>query len=206
MTSIHTNAGAISALQTLRSINAGLKQTQGQVSSGLRVQVATDNAAYWSISTTMRSDRMAISAVTDALGLGAAKVDTAYAGMNAVVEILSEFKARLVAATEDGVDKAKIQAELEQLKAQVVGVAGAASFGGQNCQAVQRRHPCHRRGASAEDVTRGLSIGKKVGTFVVPAFHFASSRITSGDIPVRHPPFAAGLGPGASHRFVLTVH
>ena len=132
MTSIHTNAGAISALQTLRSINAGLKQTQGQISSGLRVQVATDNAAYWSISTTMRSDRMAISAVTDALGLGAAKVDTAYAGMKAVVEILSEFKARLVAATEDGVDKAKIQSELEQLKAQVVGVAGAASFGGQN--------------------------------------------------------------------------
>ena len=54
---------------------------------------------------------MAISAVQDALGLGVAKVDTAYAGTEAVVDVLEEFKARLIAATEEGVDKAKIHAE-----------------------------------------------------------------------------------------------
>ncbi len=52
---------------------------------------------------------MAISAVSDALGLGAAKVDVAYAGLDAVLDVLSEVKARLVAAEEDGVDRAKIQ-------------------------------------------------------------------------------------------------
>lgn len=98
----------------------------------MRVQVAADNAAYWSISTTMKSDRMAISAVSDALGLGAAKVDTAYAGMNAVVDVLKEFKAKLVAATEDGVDRAKVQEELEQLKQQVVGISQSATFSGEN--------------------------------------------------------------------------
>jgi flagellin len=86
MSSILTNYSAMGALQALRSQNAGLQTTEKQVSSGLRVQVAADNAAYWSVATTMRSDRKAISAVSDALGLGAAMVDTAYEAMNSVVD------------------------------------------------------------------------------------------------------------------------
>jgi flagellin len=132
MTSILTNTSAMAALQTLRMIGSSMAETQRQVSSGLRVQIAADNAAYWSISTTMRSDNMALSAVVDALGLGAAKIDVAYAGMEAVSDVLAEFKAKLVAATEDGVDKAKIQTELDQLKQQVVGIATSASFNGVN--------------------------------------------------------------------------
>ncbi|MCZ4429517.1 flagellin [Agrobacterium sp. SOY23] len=132
MTSILTNHAAMSALQTLRSISSGLQKTQSEVSSGLRIATAADNAAYWSISTTMRSDKRAISAVQDALGLGAAKVDTAYAGMEAVIDVLVQFTAKLVAAKEDGVDKSKIQSELDQLKEQVLSIAASASFSGQN--------------------------------------------------------------------------
>lgn len=132
MTSILTNTSALVALQTLRAIGSNMADTQRQVSSGLRVQVAADNAAYWSISTTMRSDNMAVSAVSDALGLGAAKIDVAYAGVSAVSDIITEFKAKLVAAKEDGLDKAKIQAELDQLKDQVVSIATSASFNGVN--------------------------------------------------------------------------
>lgn len=122
----------MSALQTLRMIGSNMADTQRQVSSGLRVQVAADNAAYWSISTTMRSDNMAISAVADALGLGAAKVDVAYAGMESTIDVLSEFRAKLVAAKEDGLDKGKIQTELDQLKDQLLAVATSASFNGVN--------------------------------------------------------------------------
>lgn len=132
MTSILTNFSALTALQTLRSLTTDLEATQGRVSSGLRVETAADNAAYWSISTTMRSDSMAISAAADALGLGAAKVDTASAGMSSVIDVLTQFQARLVAATEDGVDKAKVQAELDQMKDQVKSIAESASFSGQN--------------------------------------------------------------------------
>ncbi|MBB6181566.1 flagellin [Pseudorhizobium flavum] len=132
MTSIHTNVGAISALQTLRSISSQMGETQRQVSSGLRVGTASDNSAYWSIATTMRSDNMAISAVEDALGLGAAKVDAAYAGTAAIVDVLKEFKARLVAASEEGIDATKIQAELEQLNEQAESIASSSSFNGVN--------------------------------------------------------------------------
>ncbi|MCJ8520850.1 flagellin [Pseudorhizobium tarimense] len=132
MTSILTNIAAMAALQTLRSIDAKMEETQARVSSGLRVGTASDNAAYWSIATTMRSDNMALSAVQDALGLGAAKVDTAYAAMETVVEVMKEIKAKVVAATEEGVDRSKIQEEIEQLKDQLTSIASAASFSGEN--------------------------------------------------------------------------
>ncbi|QFI65128.1 Flagellin protein FlaA [Sinorhizobium alkalisoli] len=127
-----TNIAAMAALQTLRSIGSNLEETQAHVSSGLRVGEAADNAAYWSIATTMRSDNMALSAVQDALGLGAAKVDTAYAGMDSAIEVVKEIKAKLVAATEDGVDKDKIQEEIAQLQDQLVSISEAASFSGEN--------------------------------------------------------------------------
>ncbi|WP_443092643.1 flagellin N-terminal helical domain-containing protein, partial [Ciceribacter naphthalenivorans] len=105
MTSIMTNSAATAALDTLRSINSSLDKTQNRISSGYRVDSASDNAAYWSIATTMRSDNKALSAVSDALGLGAAKTDTAYTGMEAAIDVVTEIKAKLVAAREPGVDK-----------------------------------------------------------------------------------------------------
>jgi flagellin len=132
MTSILTNIAATSALQTLRSIGSSMEQTQARVSSGLRVGEASDNAAYWSIATTMRSDNMALSSVQDALGLGASKVDTAYAGMESALEVVKEIKAKLVTATEEGVDKAKVQEEITQLQDQLLSIAQAASFYGEN--------------------------------------------------------------------------
>ncbi|MDQ0319161.1 flagellin [Pararhizobium capsulatum DSM 1112] len=132
MTSILTNSAAMAALSTLRSINDGMETTQGRVSSGLRVETAADNAAYWSIATTMKSDNKALSTVQDALGLGAAKTDTAYTGLENSINIVSEIKAKLVASREPGVDKLKINKELTELKNQLVSTAQSASFSGEN--------------------------------------------------------------------------
>ncbi|WFU02444.1 flagellin [Rhizobium sp. CB3171] len=132
MTSILTNDAAMSALQTLRSINNNLEDTQNRVSSGYRVAKASDNAAYWSIATTMRSDNSALSAVSDALGLGAAKVDTAYTAMDNSINVVEQIKDKLVAATENSVDKADVQEEVSQLQQQLESIAQSASFSGQN--------------------------------------------------------------------------
>lgn len=132
MTSILTNIAAQSALATLRTINSQMQNTQEAVSSGLRVGEAKDNAAYWSIATTMRSDNGAISAVEDALGLGAAKIDTAYSGMEAAIDVVKEIKKKLVTATENSVDRSKIQDEISQLQDQLKSIADSASFSGEN--------------------------------------------------------------------------
>ena len=132
MTSIITNTAAMSALATLRSISDAMETTQNRVSSGYRIETATDNAAYWSIATTMRSDNKALSAVKDALGLGAAKSDTAYTAMNAAIKVVDEIKSKLVAASEPGVDKGKIQKEITELQNQLRSIAKSASFSGEN--------------------------------------------------------------------------
>ena len=132
MTSILTNSAAMAALQTLRAINTDMAEVQSRISSGYRVETAADNAAYWSIATTMRSDNAALSTVQDALGLGAAKVDTSYTGLNAAIDVVSEIKAKLVAAREPGVDKVKINKEITELKNQLVSTAQSASFSGEN--------------------------------------------------------------------------
>ena len=132
MTSIMTNGAAMSALSTLRSINSDMEMTQSRISSGYKVANASDNSAYWSIATTMRSDNKALGTVKDALGLGAAKVDVAYTGMNSSIDVVSEIKAKLVAAREPGVDKTKINKELTELKNQLVSISESASFSGEN--------------------------------------------------------------------------
>lgn len=132
MTSMMTNAAAMAALQTLRDINTKMEVTQQRISSGYRVETASDNAAYWSIATTMRSDNKALSTVQDALGLGAAKTDTAYTGLESAIDVVTEIKSKLVAAREPGVDKNKINEELKELKNQLQSIAESASFSGEN--------------------------------------------------------------------------
>ena len=132
MTSIITNSSAMGALATLRSINSSMETTQERISSGLRVGTAADNAAYWSIATTMRSDNKALSAVQDALGLGAAKTDVASSAMENSKDVVDEIKKKLVTASEPGVDKSKIQKEIKELQNQLVSIAKSASFSGEN--------------------------------------------------------------------------
>ncbi|MCX8996113.1 flagellin [Rhizobiaceae bacterium BDR2-2] len=132
MTSINTNTSAMAALQTLRSINSNLDTTQNRVSSGYKVEKASDNVAYWSISTTMNSDNKALNAAADALGVGAAKVDTAYAGIESAIDVVNEIKAKLVTASETSTDNDQIQLEIAKLQEQLTSIAEGASFNGEN--------------------------------------------------------------------------
>jgi flagellin len=132
MTSINTNRAAMTALQSLNVTNMKLEATQQRISTGLRVSSATDNAAYWSIATTMRSDNSSLSTVKDALGLGAATVDVSYTALNASIESVKEIKDKLVAARQPGVDRQKIQTEITERQNQLRSIANSATFSGEN--------------------------------------------------------------------------
>jgi flagellin len=132
MSSINTNVAAMTALQSLTATNKSLTETQNRISTGFRVADASDNAAYWSIATTMRSDNAAMSTVQDALGLGAATVDVAYTGINSAIKVVDQIKSKLVAARQPGVDRGKIQSEITELQSQLRGIADSASFSGEN--------------------------------------------------------------------------
>jgi flagellin len=130
--SIQTNPSAMIALRTLKATSDKLAEVQNKISTGYRVAEASDNAAYWSIATVMRSDNKALSTVQDALGLGAAKVDITYTGLNSALDVVDEIKSKLVAAREPGVDRSKLQDEISELQAQLIGIAESSAFAGEN--------------------------------------------------------------------------
>lgn len=132
MNSINTNFAALTALESLNQTNKSMLETQKRISTGYRVASAEDNAAYWSMATSMRSDNKALSAVSDALGLGAATIDVAYTATNSSIEVVTEIKSKLVAAREPGVDRSKVQSEIDELQNQLRSIASSASFAGES--------------------------------------------------------------------------
>ena len=149
MSSINTNVTAATALLTLTQTNNALTETQNRIATGLRVSDASQNAAYWSIATTMRSDNAALSTVQDALGLGAATVDVAYTGINSAIKVVDQIKSKLVAARQPGVDRAKIQSEITELQSQLRGIADSATFSGENWLSVDS-------GAASYNATKSI--------------------------------------------------
>jgi flagellin len=90
----------MTALGLLRSVSGQMSDVSEQASSGLRVKSAADNAAYWSISTSMRSDVKAMNVVTDSVGLAQGIVDTAYAAMQTVLDSFVEIKNLAITASD----------------------------------------------------------------------------------------------------------
>jgi len=132
MSSILTNNGAMVALQTLKSINSDLGKTQSMISTGKEVASAKDNSAIWAISKVMESDVSGFKAISNSLSLGESTVAVATAGAEQITNLLTEMKEKVVAATGDNVDHAKITADITQLKEQVASVIGASQFNGAN--------------------------------------------------------------------------
>lgn len=153
MTSILTNNGAMAALKTLRAVGNSLQQTQHQVSTGLRVSKASDNAAYWSIATSMRSDKGVMDAVSDSIGMGKAVLDVTYTGMNQIRDELTTIRNLIITASSlptpstngysnflldqpdsiyDQTQVGQVDAEIHQHWQQISSIVESSSFAGVN--------------------------------------------------------------------------
>ncbi|SMP07470.1 flagellin [Shimia sagamensis] len=132
MSSILTNNGAMVALQTLKSVNSSLSETQGQISTGKKVADSKQNAAVWAISKTMESDVNGFKSVKESLSLGESTVAVARQATETVTDLLGQMKERIVASQGDNVDRTKLQAEVTELRDQISSVVGAAQFNGLN--------------------------------------------------------------------------
>ena len=132
MSSLLTNTSAMTALQNLSMTQKDLSKTQGQISSGLAVANASDNAAYWSIATSMKSDVSALGAVSNALNLGASVLNTASSAMNSVETILKQMKADIVTAQTSGTNPTQVQSDITAQQQSLVTIMNSASFNGVN--------------------------------------------------------------------------
>lgn len=132
MSSILTNNSAMVALQTLKSINGNLAQTQNEISTGKEIASAKDNSAIWAISKVMESDVAGFDAVSDALGVGESTTAVASAGAEQIVTTLQEMKALAVAGQSETADFAKIEADMASKRAQITSIINGSQFNGVN--------------------------------------------------------------------------
>ncbi|MFY9212023.1 MAG: flagellin [Aestuariivita sp.] len=132
MTSILTNNSAMIALQTLKTINSNLADTQNAISTGKDIATAKDGSAIWAISKVMEADVAGFNAVSDSLALGESTVAVASAAADQIVTVLTDMKELAISANSENVDFAKIQADIAERAAQVDSIISAAQFNGAN--------------------------------------------------------------------------
>ena len=132
MSSILTNMSAMSAVSNLAATQKNLAATENEISTGLAVSSAKDNAAYWSIATNMRTQNNDLATVTSSLNLGASVLGTASAALDNMLTVLQTIQADVVSAQQAGTDSTGIQAQIAQLQTQLTNTVSSASFNGVN--------------------------------------------------------------------------
>ncbi|MGU3497171.1 flagellin, partial [Xanthobacteraceae bacterium A53D] len=132
MTSIITNNSATVALQTLRSINSNLDETNNRVSTGKKINSAADGAAYWNIATTLSSDNGALGAVKDAISLDVNSVKTSNAGIEQALKSLNTIKSALASAQSSTADRVSLQKDITNALSDIQSASDSAVMNGSN--------------------------------------------------------------------------
>ncbi|WP_395665010.1 flagellin [Methylocella sp.] len=132
MSSLLTNTAAMTALAALTQTQESLSKTENQISTGLRISTAADNAAYWSIATKMKSNVGALGSVSDALGESSALVSTMTNALNSSISVVDNIKKALVTASAADADLGKIQTDIAFQQASLVSIGSSAVFNGLN--------------------------------------------------------------------------
>jgi flagellin len=130
--SILNNSSALSALQSLNMTQQALNTVQNQVSTGLSVSTAADNAAYWSIATQLNSDSGMVTASNSAMSQSQAVLDTANTAINSIITAINSIQTALTQATEPGAALGDINTTLASLGQQLTDAVTGASFNGIN--------------------------------------------------------------------------
>lgn len=132
MSSLLTNTSAMTALAALTQTQTNLSNVENQISTGLRISTAADNAAYWSIATKMRSNIGALGAVSDALGESSALVQTMTTALQSTISVVTAIKNDLVSASNPSNDLTKIQTDIVAQQQSLISIGSSSIFNGVN--------------------------------------------------------------------------
>ena len=133
--SVNTNASALMALQNLNKTTDNLTETQGRISTGMKVGAAKDNAAVWAIAQKQRAEVSSLQAVTDSLNRATSIADVTSAAGQSISDLLNSMKQKVVAAQDPSLDtasRAALNADYTALVKQIQQVITSATFDGAN--------------------------------------------------------------------------
>ena len=132
MASLNTNATAMAAIRSLSMINPDMGKTQARIESGLRVNQASNDPAVFAISQGMRADLKGLDAVKDSLNFGQATLKVAQAAATKISNELATLKQTVTQGQQQGLDKASIDAQIQNSLNNINAFTRTASFNGVN--------------------------------------------------------------------------
>jgi len=133
--SVLTNSSAAVALQNLTAINNKLTETQGRISTSLKVQGAKDNAAVWAVAQNQRGDLGAYGAVKTSLDRATSIADVTLAAGDTISGLLIELRQKATAAADPSASDATRKAyddDFQSLLKSIESFAKNATFDGEN--------------------------------------------------------------------------
>lgn len=133
--SVHTNMGAMTALQNLNKTNREMDGIQNRINTGLRVAVAKDNGAVYNIAQQQRAELSAYDAVRNSLNRAKSIADVALAAGEQISDIFMQMREKAVAASDPSAtvtSRAAYNADFIALRDQVASVIANAVFDGGN--------------------------------------------------------------------------
>jgi flagellin len=135
LNSINTNASALMALANLSNTQMALNQTQNIISTGKKINTAKDNGAVWSIAQTMSGKSTSLDAVKDSLNRAQSTIDVAMSAGQQVSDLLTQMKAKALAASDTSLDstsRTALNEDFKSLRDQISKVVSNADFNGVN--------------------------------------------------------------------------
>ncbi|WP_144300169.1 flagellin [Elioraea rosea] len=132
MTSINTNGTAMAAIRSLSQINSDMGKTQARIESGLRINQASNDPAVFAISQGMRADLKGLDAVKDSLNFGTATLKVAQSAATKISNELATLKQTVTQGQQQGLDKATIDAQIENALNNINAFTRTATFNGVN--------------------------------------------------------------------------
>jgi flagellin len=132
MSSINTNVTAMAAIRSLSMINNNMQTTQARVESGLRINKANDDPAVFAIAQTMRADLKGLTAVSDGLAFGKAALTVARDAATKISNELATLKQTVTQGQQQGLDKATMNNQVQNLIENMRSFAETATFNNVN--------------------------------------------------------------------------
>ncbi|MGZ3278298.1 MAG: flagellin [Caulobacteraceae bacterium] len=135
LNSVNTNGSALVALQNLSVTQHDLQSTQNVISTGKKINTAKDNGAVWSIAQTMAGKVSALDAVQDSLNRAQSTIDVAMSAGQQVSDLLTQMKAKVLAASDTSLDatsRTALNEDFKSLRDQIGKVVSNADFNGVN--------------------------------------------------------------------------
>jgi flagellin len=132
---INTNVGSLNAQINLSNSQAGLSQSLERLSSGLRINSAADDAAGMSISTRMTSQISGFTQAAKNANDGISLAQTAGGALTSVssnLQTLRQLAVESANATNTTADRQSLNAQAQQLLAEIQNTATTTQFNGQN--------------------------------------------------------------------------